>query len=93
LWDLRQRLTDVLSNKEELDSNKIIERLVSFKDTSLRSLMYRDWAEFEAFSDALSISTNFIEIRTHIRKFADFLEMLIQEVSKRSIFQDKPPHS
>jgi len=55
--------------------------------------MYRDWAEFEAFSDALSISTNFIEIRTHIRKFADFLEMLIQEVSKRSIFQDKPPHS
>jgi hypothetical protein len=93
LWDLRQWLTDVLSNKEELDSNRIIERLVSFKDTSLRSLMYRDWAEFEAFSDALSISTNFIEIRTHIRKFTDFLEMLIQEVSKRSIFQDKPLHS
>ena len=59
-----------------------------FKDTSLRSLMYRDWAEFEAFSDALAISTNLIEIRTHIRRFVSFLEMLIQEVSKRSIFRE-----
>lgn len=90
LWDLRQWLADVLNNKEELDSNKIIERLGSFKETSLRSLMYRDWAEFESFSDALAISTNFIEIRTHVRKFVDFLESLIQEVSKRSVFQDKP---
>jgi hypothetical protein len=89
LWDLRQWLTDVLGNKEELDSHRIIERLISFKETSLRSLMYRDWAEFEAFSDALAVSTNFIEIRTHIRKFVSFLEMLIQEVSKRSVFQEK----
>jgi hypothetical protein len=92
LWDLRQWLADVLANKAELDSKSVIERLVSFKENSLRSLMYRDWAEFETLSDALSISTNFIEMRTHIRKFVSFLEMLIQEVSKRSIFQDKPPH-
>ena len=90
LWDLRQWLTDVLANKGELDSQSIIERLVLFKETSLRSLMYRDWAEFETFSDALSIATNYIEIRTHIRKFVGFLEMLIQEVSKRNVFQDKP---
>jgi hypothetical protein len=93
LWDLRQWLTDVLANKAELDSLSIIERLVSFKENSLRSLMYRDWAEFETFSDALSIATNFIEIRTNIRKFVSFLEMLIQEVSKRNVFQDKPPHA
>ena len=91
LWDLRQWLTDVLANNAELDSQSIIERLVLFKENSLRSLMYRDWAEFETFSDALSIATNFIEIRTHIRKFVGFLEMLIQEVSKRNVFQDKPP--
>ena len=89
LWDLRQWLTDVLANKAELDSQSIIERLVSFKENSLRSLMYRDWAEFEMFSDALSIATNFIEIRTRIRKFVSFLEMLIREVSKRNVFQDK----
>ncbi len=85
LWDLRQWLTDVLHNKEELDSSQIIARVTAFKDASLRSLMYRDWAEFEALADALALSGNFIEIRTHIRKFVSFLDMLIQEISKRSI--------
>lgn len=93
LWDLRQWLTDVLGNKAELDSNSIIQRLVSFRENSLQSLMYRDWVEFETFSDALSIATNFIEMRTHIRKFVSFLETLIQEISKRGVFQDKQLHS
>jgi hypothetical protein len=88
LWDLRRWLMDVLGNKEELDSNRIIERISAFKDASLRSLMYRDWAEFEAFSDALAISINFMEIRTHIRKFVSYLETLVQEVSKRSVFRE-----
>jgi hypothetical protein len=91
LWDLRHWLMDVLANKTELDSGSVVERLLTFKENSLRSLMYRDWAEFETFSDALSIATNFIELRTLIRKFVDFLENLIQEVSKRSVFQDKQP--
>ncbi len=89
LWDLRQWLIDMLGNREEMDSNKIIERLTSFKEASLHSLMYRDWAEFESFLDALAISGNFIEIRTQMRKFVSFLEMLSQEISKRSVFQEK----
>jgi hypothetical protein len=93
LWDLRQWLMDVLRNKEDMDSSRIIERLSEFKDASLGSLMYRDWAEFEAFSDALAGSINFIEIRTHIRKFVTYLETLVQEVSKRSIFREDQPSS
>jgi hypothetical protein len=50
--------------------------------------MYRDWVEFEAFSDALAVSINLMEIRTHIRKFVSYLESLIQEVSKRSVFRE-----
>jgi hypothetical protein len=91
LWDLRQWLTDVLGNKEELDSDRIIMRITAFKEASLSSLMYRDWAEFESLLDALAVSSNFLEIRTHIRKFVSFLEMLIQEVSKRSVFQEAHP--
>jgi hypothetical protein len=93
LWDLRQWLTDMLGNREELDANKIIERLTSFKEASLSDLMHRDWAEFDSFLDALIISGNFIEIRTHMRKFVSFLEMLIQEISKRSVFQEKAAKS
>jgi hypothetical protein len=89
LWDLRQWLLAVLDNKEELDSNIIIARLASFREASYRGLMYRDWAEFESFTDALSTSGNFIETRTCIRKFVSYLEALIQEVSKRGIFGEK----
>jgi hypothetical protein len=89
LWDLRQWLKDILSNEEILDSNKIIMRITAFKDASLHSLMYRDWAEFDSFLETLALSANFVEIRTQIRKFTSFLETLIQEVSKRSVFKEK----
>lgn len=90
LWNLRRYLKDVIDNREELNPTSVMERLISFKEGSLRFLMYRDWAEFEAFSDALAVSGNFLELRTQIRKFTDFLETLIQEVSKRSVFQQSP---
>jgi hypothetical protein len=93
LWDLRQWLLAVLENKENLDSAIIIERLAFFRDASHRSLMYRDWEEFESFTDALATSGNFIETRTCIRKFVSYLEALIQEVSKRSIFEEKKLNS
>jgi hypothetical protein len=89
LWDLRQWLLAVLENKEDLDSTIIVERIASFRDVSHQSLMYRDWAEFESFTDGLATSGNFIETRTCIRKFVSYLEALIQEVSKRSIFGDR----
>ncbi len=91
LWELRQWLISILENQEEIDSSRILEYLTSFKDSSLQSLMYRDLAEFEAFSDELSTSGNFLEIRTSIRKFVSYLEALIQEVSKRSAFAENQP--
>lgn len=51
--------------------------------------MYRDWEDFEAFLDTMTTSSNLPENRMHIRKFAGYLEMLIQEVSKRSVFQQR----
>ncbi len=88
LWEMRQWLSDILHNREDLDTVKIIERLTSFKESSLRSLMYRDWQEFDSFLDAMTTTNSFIEIRTRMRKFVSFLEALVQEVSKRSIFQN-----
>jgi hypothetical protein len=89
LWNLRQWLSDILRNREELDSDGIIERITFFRDSSMGSLMYRDWAKFEDFLDTLATSGNLIEIRTRMRQFVGYLEALIQEVSKRSTSQDK----
>jgi hypothetical protein len=89
LWELRQWLMQMLESSDEPDSNKIVDRFVSFKHASLPSLMYRDWEDFEAFLDAVTTSSNHLEIRTNIRRFAGFLETLIKEVSKRSVFQER----
>ncbi len=88
LWNLRRWLMDILANKDATDCSRIIERIGAFKEASVGSLMYRDWAEFEAFTDTVAVSINPAEIRTQLRKFVSYLETLIQEVSKRSVFRE-----
>jgi hypothetical protein len=96
LWDLRQFMRELLEKKEELDSHRIVERVSAFRESSLRDLMYRDWDEFERFSDALITAGDRMEVRTLLKKFGSYLETLIQEVSKRSVFRSsdaEPPTS
>ncbi len=88
LWGLRQYLIEISENETVPDINKIIERLTSFKEKSLPSLMYRDWAGFENFMETLAISNSSNEIITRTRKFINFIEDLIQEVSKRGFYQN-----
>jgi hypothetical protein len=88
LWGLRQWLIELSENETVPDSNKIIERLTSFKEKSLSSLMYRDWAGFENFMETLAISNNSAEIMSRMRKFINFIEDLIQEVSKRGMMRN-----
>ena len=87
LWSLRQWMIEISENETVPDTNKIIGRLMSFKEKSLSSLMYRDWAGFESFMEVLAISNNSNEIMTRMRKFINFIEDLIQEVSKRGTYQ------
>jgi len=87
LWDLRQELRDVLDRRVGFDITKLMERLGEFREVSLRDLMYRDWGEFERFSDALITAKDSLESRTVLRKFVSFLDVLVAEVSKRSALQ------
>jgi len=87
LWDLRKWLLAVMENEKEPDSDLIIDRLTAFKDKSLQSLMYRDWAAFENFLELLAMYNSPGEVLTHVRKFVHFVEDLIQEVSKRGTYQ------
>jgi len=82
LWNLRQYLVEVLENGGESDAVSIMEHIVSFMETSLRSLRYDNWEELERFSDLLAGSGGLRETRMQIRKLVRFLEDLVQEVSK-----------
>jgi len=93
LWDLRQAIKDLLDKGKEFDLNRVMDRLTSFRESSLRYLMYRDWGEFERLSDAIITTTSEIELRTLLRKFVSFLEALVQEVSNRSVLQESPAES
>src|SRR5262249_43369501 len=46
LWSLRRYFKDVLERREELQADRIAERLALFRQSSLRILMFRDWEEF-----------------------------------------------
>ena len=93
LWDLRQAIKDLLDKGKEFDLNRVMDRLTSFRESSLRYLMYRDWGEFERLSDAIITATSEIELRTLLRKFVSFLEALVQEVSNRSVLRESPAES
>jgi len=90
LWDLREWLLNIIDNEPSPDPNSIIKHLRTFKDTYTQALMYRDWVEFENFLETLTISNNASEILIHMNKFLDFIEDLIQEVSKRGIYKTNP---
>jgi hypothetical protein len=87
LWDLRQDLKSGLEMGETLDLSLVLDRVTRFRESSLRYLMYQDWGEFERFSDSLVTAANEVEVRMLLRKFISFLEVLMQEVSKRSVLQ------
>jgi hypothetical protein len=88
LWELRQHLKSMLARSDKVELAAIVERLGVFRESSLRYLMYRDWAQFEHFSDALITSSNQLETRTLLKRFVAFIETLVREVSKRSVLQE-----
>jgi hypothetical protein len=88
LWDLRQYMKDVLDKRVEFNLDTMMTRIAEFRESSLPFLMYRDWEEFQRFSDSTITASNAIELRTLLRKFVSFLETLVQEVSKRGILHE-----
>ncbi len=93
LWSLRHFMKQALDQGGHPALESLIERLSAFRETSMRHLMYRDWAEFERFSDELITAGNSLEVRVLLRKLISYIETLIQEVSKRSALQAPEPPS
>ncbi len=86
LWELRAFLKEILEGRQEPALDRIVRRMALFHEKSLPMLMYRDWSEFESFSDAIVVAASSMESRTLLRKFISYIETLVQEVSKRSSF-------
>jgi hypothetical protein len=88
LWNLRQELRMELERAGGLDLDRILDRITQFRELLLGNLMYQDLGEFESFSESLIAAGSLAEARALVLKFLGYLEVLSQEVSKRSALQD-----
>jgi hypothetical protein len=85
LWNLLQSVRGAIDPKGGSDVNVLLDKLTAFRSTSMRDLMYRDWAEFERFSDALVTAADPVEMRGRLRELASYLDRLITAVSQRGV--------
>jgi hypothetical protein len=59
----------------------------SFRESSLKYLMYKDWEEYENFIEEITSSKTTESLRFALHRFRIFLGALSGEVSKRSVLR------
>ena len=89
LWELRHFLKTALDDSDRVGLSEVIFKVNEFRESSLRTLWYKDWAVFEGFSDALIGAPGTAEVRVTLRKLGTYLEKLVHEISKRRVLQDR----
>lgn len=68
----------------------LLERLVSFRDGSMRYMMYKDWETYERFVEDVAGTRGVVELAPVLHRFATYLETLFSQISMRAVFTDHP---
>ncbi len=87
LWELRQYIRNLLEERVALDFDGIVQHLAAFRESTVKDLMFKDWREFEVFSDSLITAGSDLEVRAMLRQFVSYLETLVQDVSNRAVLK------
>jgi hypothetical protein len=69
----------------------LFKALRAFRADQMHNLMYRDWADCEAFVDGITASRHSAELTPLLHQFARYLETLIRHVGMRAVLADQPP--
>jgi hypothetical protein len=64
---------------------QLVKKLHHFRESGLKYLMFKDWEEFENFSEEVVSARDSESLRFGLHRFSIFLEALHSEVSKRSV--------
>jgi hypothetical protein len=65
----------------------LLKNFENFRATSLKYLMFKDWEEYEKFTEEIGASKTREALRFALHRFRIFMEALKGEVSKRSVLQ------
>ena len=87
LWNLLVSVRAVSEQRGEQGLDLLLEKINGFRATSMRDLMYRDWANFERFSDALVVVRDSAELQLQLGAFIAYLDGLVAAVSRRSVLR------
>lgn len=90
LWTLLQIVRRAEKEREHQPISRVIERLVAFRDGSLRYLMYKDWEACERFMEEVAAARGAVEVTPVLHRFGAYLETLHGQVSMRAVLADHP---
>jgi hypothetical protein len=74
-----------MANHQSLPS--VMKSVESFRESSLKYLMYKDWEEYENFVEEITSSKTSESLRFALHRFRIFLGALSGEVGKRSVLR------
>jgi hypothetical protein len=90
LWTLLQLVRRAEKERDRYPISRLLERLNSFRDGSLRYLMYKDWEASERFMEEVAAARGAVEVTPVLHRFSAYLETLLGQVNMRAVLADHP---
>jgi hypothetical protein len=90
VWVLLQLVRRAEKERELYPIARLLERLASFREGSLRYLMYKDWEACERFIEEVEAARGAVELAPVLHRFGTYLETLHGQVNMRAVLVDHP---
>jgi hypothetical protein len=90
LWLLLQLVKRAEEERDLFPMARLLERLASFRDGSLRYLMFKDWEACERFIEEVAAARGAVELAPVLHRFAAYLETLGGQVNMRAVLAAHP---
>ena len=90
LWTLLQLIKRAEQERDRHPISPLLKRLNTFKDGSLRYLMYKDWEASERFMEEVAAARGAVEVTPVLHRFSAYIETLLGQVNMRSVLLDHP---
>jgi hypothetical protein len=90
VWMLLQLVRRAEKEREHYPIARLLERLATFREGSLRYLMYKDWEACERFIEEVEAARGAVELAPVLHRFGTYLETLHGQVNMRAVLADHP---
>lgn len=90
LWTLLQLVLQAEQDRDRRSLTPLLERLHSFREGSLRFLMYKDWESFERFTVEVVAARGAVELTPVLHRFSTYLEALFGQINMRNVLANQP---